>query len=82
MDEVFLLWHVHDMGTGDEDIRLIGVYGTRQEAETAIEGLGPQSGFADTPERFEIRPYRLDEDNWAEDYSTLVRLLRTSYTAR
>ena len=56
VDEVFLLWHVHELGGGDEDAKLIGVYRSRGDAEAAIERVGSQPGFADTPQGFEICP--------------------------
>ena len=71
MDEVFLLWHVHDLGGGDEDAKLIGVYRTRGDAEAAIQRVGSQHGFAETPQGFEICPYRLNEDHWTEGYTTV-----------
>jgi len=71
VDEVFLLWHVHESGDGDEDAKLIGVYRSRGDAEAAIERVGSQPGFADTPQGFEICPYRLNEDNWTEGYTTV-----------
>lgn len=71
MDEVFLLWHVHELGDGESDEKLIGVYRTRGDAEAAIERVGKQPGFVDTPEGFQICPYGLNEDNWVEGYVTV-----------
>jgi hypothetical protein len=39
VDEVFLLWHVHELGGGDEDAKLIGVYRSRGDAEAALNVL-------------------------------------------
>lgn len=72
MDEVFLLWHVHDLGDGEEDEKLIGVYRTREDAEAAIKRVGTQPGFVDTPEGFQICPYQLNLDHWTEGYITVL----------
>ena len=63
-----MLWHVHELGGGEEDAKLIGVYWSRGDAEAAIERVGSQPGFAGTPQGFEICAYRLNEDNWNEGY--------------
>ena len=39
VDDVFLLWHVHETGDGQEDEKLIGVYRTRDDA-AAIQRVG------------------------------------------
>jgi hypothetical protein len=71
MDEVFLIWHVHHMGDGHEDAKLIGVYRSRGDAEAAIKRVGSQPGFAETPQEFEICPYRLNQGNWIEGYASV-----------
>jgi len=70
VDEVFLLWHTHELGD-DDDEKLIGVYRTREDAEAAIKRVGSQPGFAEAPQGFEICPYRLNKDNWTEGYVTV-----------
>ena len=35
MGYVFLLWHSHDLGYGETNDKLIGVYSTADEAEAA-----------------------------------------------
>jgi hypothetical protein len=43
MDEVFLLWHVHELGDGESDDKLIGVYRhrfcRRQPTQLQIQNL-------------------------------------------
>jgi len=41
MNEVFLLWHVHERDDRDDDEKLIGVYRTEADAEAAILRLAP-----------------------------------------
>jgi homoserine kinase type II len=71
MDEVFLLWHVHELSDGDDDEKLIGVYRTEDEAQAAIERVGQQPGFVDHPEGFQTCPYQLNSDNWTEGFVTV-----------
>jgi hypothetical protein len=71
VDEVFLLWHVHELDGGVEDTKLIGVNRSRADAEAAIKRVGSQPGFAEVPQRFEICPFRLNEDHWTEGYTTV-----------
>jgi len=37
MNEAFLLWHVHELSDGEDDEKLIGVYRTEEDAQSAIE---------------------------------------------
>lgn len=71
-EQVFLLWHVHDLGNGHDDEKLIGVYRTEDEAKAAIKRLCTQPGFVDAPSGFQICAYRVDEDHWTEGYSTCI----------
>ena len=56
MNEVFLLWHVHERDDRDDDEKLIGVYRAEADAEAAILRLGTQPGFAGIPNGFQICP--------------------------
>jgi hypothetical protein len=70
--EVFLLWHVHDFGDGEEDEKLIGVYSSQEKAKEAIVRLKDQPGFVDLPEGFGIYAYTVDKDtHWTEGYVTV-----------
>jgi homoserine kinase type II len=70
--EVFVLQHVHTFDDGEEDVKMIGVYSSRGQAEAAVERLSTRPGFSDTPEGFEIDPYVLDKDHWTEGYVTVT----------
>lgn len=45
MQEVFILWHVHD-SNGAEDEKFIGVYRTEADAKAAIERLRKPRAWA------------------------------------
>jgi hypothetical protein len=70
MDNVFLLWHVHAMESGDDE-KLIGVYRSEEEAKGAIGRLTNLPGFVDCPEGFLVESYELGKDHWIEGYATV-----------
>lgn len=72
MTKVFLLWHVHEMPTGEDDAKLIGVYATAEDAEAARGRVCGQPGFRDIPEGFEVSQYEVGRDHWTEGYVTMV----------
>ena len=69
--DVFILWHVHELESGNDDEKLIGVYQCEDDAKAAIERLRPQPGFKDTPEGFQIDRYEINKDHWTEGYVTV-----------
>ncbi len=69
---VYVLQHVHSLEDGAEDVKLIGVYSSRENARAAITRLGKAPGFSDAMDGFHIDEYQLDKDQWVEGYSTLT----------
>jgi hypothetical protein len=69
--EVFLVEHVHVLEDSEEDVKIIGVYSSREAAQQAVERLRLQPGFRDAPEGFTIDPYRVDQDCWQDGYITV-----------
>jgi hypothetical protein len=70
--KVFLLWHSREMGDGETDNKLVGVYSTHAAAEAAIARKLQFEGFRDFPEGFLIDPYELDRDAWSEGFVSSV----------
>jgi homoserine kinase type II len=68
MASVFVLQHVHSREDGSEDVKFIGVYSTRENAEAAMVRLSRLPGFSDAPDGFHVDEYRVDQDQWAEGY--------------
>jgi len=73
--KVYVLWHVHtledDNGEHDDE-KLIGIYSTKENAETAIEEHKDLEGFRDCPpECFEIDEYEVDRSAWTEGFTTV-----------
>ena len=71
MNEVFLLWHIHELdGVGDE--KFIGVYRTEADAKAAIERLHNKPGFTTFPNGFKVCPYKLNQDHWTDGFVTVT----------
>ncbi len=71
MKSVFVLQHSHELDDGSDEVKLIGVYSTRANAEGVVERLAHTPGFSDTPNGFHIDEYKLDQDQWVEGYVTV-----------
>ena len=68
-DVVHLLWFVKEMPDGQEDIELlIGVYASEDEARAAIDRVKNKRGFVEYQDGFQICPYQLNRDHWAEGF--------------
>ena len=72
MTKVYVLQHVHSLEDGEEDVKFIGVYSSRENAEAAITRLRRAPGFSDAQDGFHIDEYQVDKDQWVEGYSTLA----------
>lgn len=64
----YLLQHVREGESGEDDVKMIGVYSTRQRALEAIQRLSLKPGFRDFPDGFYIDEYPLDEDHWEDGF--------------
>jgi hypothetical protein len=70
MMKVFVLWHVHTLGTVDDE-KLIGIYSDEGAAQKAIARLVTRPGFKECPDGFSIDSYEIDKDHWIEGYATV-----------
>lgn len=50
MNRVFVLQHLHVLDDDEEDVKMLGVYSSREEGVAAIERFRRLSGFRDTPQ--------------------------------
>ena len=69
---VYVLQHVHSAENDVEDVKFIGVYSSRENAQAAVTRLAQTSGFSDALAGFHIDEYQVDKDQWVEGYSTLA----------
>jgi homoserine kinase type II len=69
---VFVLEHARckddDKNNDVEDIKLIGVFATEQQAQAAINQLKSQPGFKEYPNGFHIDAYPLNQINWSSGF--------------
>jgi hypothetical protein len=68
MRSVFTLLHEYEPVPGSPDIKGIGVYATRVEAEQAIPRYRHLQGFSQYPDGFRIEEHEVDRDNWANGF--------------
>jgi homoserine kinase type II len=64
--DVYLVQHVDDRV--DEDVKLIGIYSTEEDAHAAIARLVVQPGFQDVPKGFHVDRYTVGKDHWTEGF--------------
>lgn len=72
MEFVYIVQHAYS-GPNDtpEQIRLIGVYSTEDNARRAITRISSAPGFKDNLDGFHVERYRVGKDHWAEGYVTM-----------
>jgi hypothetical protein len=68
--EVFLLTHTHVLPGEQEDVKLIGVFSSRERAQGAVLRARMRPGFANAPEGFHVQRYEIDKEHWAEGFFT------------
>jgi hypothetical protein len=71
MNTVFDLWYIRGYHDREDTELHIGVYGTRENAENAVERLKDKPGFRDWPDGFEVRSVTLDRDHWTEGFRSV-----------
>lgn len=83
MQPVFVLQHVRVLSDAEEDVKLIGVYSSRDSALQAVNRLRSLPGFRDFPtlvadlgdgpcegSGFYLDKHLLDADSWPEGFVT------------
>ncbi len=69
---VHLLQHVAREDTDDEDIKVLGIYSTQEQAEIAIEQLKLLPGFDRYPDSFHVGKYELDKLEWSRGFHNAI----------
>jgi hypothetical protein len=64
----FYLEHTHVFADSSEDVKLIGIYSTKEKALAARERVADQPGFCDSPDGFSISEIQVDRDHWSEGF--------------
>ena len=68
--QVYLLWHTHELEDGHCDEKLLGVYSTEAKATRRIASAMKLPGLREAPAGFEVARYVVDRDQWAEGFVT------------
>lgn len=68
MATVYVLYHVRDEDTDDEDIKIIGIYSSFELAQKAQNRMSDKPGFIDYPDGFSISEDVLDRDGWVDGF--------------
>lgn len=68
MKSVFLLGHVRQKDEDNEDIKHIGIFATRADAENARMQLADKPGFKQHPDGFYIDECEIGTINWSEGF--------------
>ena len=67
--KVFVVQHVHSAEGDPEDVKLIGVYSSREKARAAIKRLSRAPGFSEAGDGFHIDEYQVHQDHCVEGLS-------------
>jgi hypothetical protein len=70
LQQVYLLWHTHELEDGESNEKLLGVYSTEEKATRRIASARMLPGFREAPAGFEVARYVVDRDQWAEGFVT------------
>ncbi len=71
MEHVFLVQHEHELPGYRDEVKLIGVYATQEDADEAVERLKQHVGFRDHPDGFSVDKYEIGKDHWTEGFVTV-----------
>lgn len=73
MKMVFLLQHSYELN-GVEDSKIIGIYSSKEIAESIVIKYKELPGFKDYPNEFFIDSYEVDTNNWKEGFISATHL--------
>lgn len=81
MKSVFIVQHLHMVPQDTDEVKMIGIYATREDAVEATQRLTALPGFREFPDivdyttdnrqGFHIEEYEIGKDHWQEGYSTV-----------
>lgn len=72
MTDVFLVHHVHQLPDDEEDVKLLGVFSSEENAALAIDCARDLPGFSEAPDGFSVSKYQVDKRTWTEGFVTWV----------
>lgn len=66
--KVYMLAHEYETDCGCDEVKIIGIYRTKEEAEAALQEVRNQPGFRDHQAGFECATYELGRTAWREGF--------------
>jgi hypothetical protein len=70
MAAVYVVQHTRPKADGGEDVKLLGAYSSRENAEKAVYRFRNLPGFIDTADGFNVDEYQVDQDYWQEGFGS------------
>jgi hypothetical protein len=70
MERIYIVEHEHELSEDSSDVKFIGVYLSRPDAEEAVKRALTRPGFKDYPDGFTINETVVGEDHWPEGFFT------------
>jgi hypothetical protein len=67
-NQIYILTHGFELSEEQEEVKLIGVYATQEEAEAAQRRALERRGFKEHPDGFYIQAYELNRDHFTEGF--------------
>jgi homoserine kinase type II len=77
MTIVFRLTHAYEQDNCEE-VKLIGIYTSKELALAALDRVKDKPGFKERPEGFEIDEVVLDTDDWTEGFISWAEALSSN----
>ncbi len=71
MKTAFLLFHTHQTSDGEDDSKLLGVFATYADAQSAQHRAQSKPGFSEHATGFTIDEYEIGKDYWSDGFRTI-----------
>ena len=65
---IYLLQHVARADSNNEDVKVLGLYSSREKAALAVKRFRKIRGFSRYPDGFHIDQYLLNQKVWADGF--------------
>lgn len=71
MQAIFILNHVIENAVGEDSVKLIGIFSSKDLADKAASDHKELPGFTDYPDGFVINRIEIDKSDWNEGFAEL-----------
>ncbi len=73
MEKVYLVLHTSDVNQEYEDVKMIGVFSSRNRADQVITDLKTKPGFEEAKRGFTVEELEVDAVEWKDGYVIVDR---------